>query len=375
MTQEQSDTLTHAPASTLASTPASALAGAIDCDVHPHVPGTKVLLPWLAPHWREQIADRSIHSLDSIAYPPNAPLSVRADFRKAGLGLETLQAQLFDQWGADRAILNCIYGVQLIHNADMAIAFTRALNDWIAHEWLAKDKRLFASIVLPMQDIEACVEEIERCAPNPQFVQALVLANGEATLGKRRFWPIYRALEKHNLPLGVHAGSSYHNPVTSLGWTNYYLEDYAAQSLGFQAQLASLVTEGVFVKHPGLKVVLLESGVSWLPGFIWRLSKFWRGVRREVPWVDRPPGDIIRDHVRMSVTPLDGPAEAQIIEKLIEQIQSEDFLLWSSDYPHWQFDGDARMPAGVPARLHEKIARINALATYPRIAATCVEPA
>lgn len=339
----------------------------IDCDVHPVVPSVKALLPWLDPNWCEQVVDRGILSLDSISYPPNSPLTVRADFRKGELNLAALTHQVFDKWGADRAILNCLYGVQLVHNTDMAIAFTRALNEWIAAEWLAKDARLAASIVLPMQDIEACVDEIAHFADNRQFVQVLALVNGEAPLGKRQFWPIWRAAEKFGLPLAIHAGSSYRHPVTSLGWTTYYVEDYVAQSLGFQAQLASLVTEGVFVKFPGLKVVLLESGVSWLPGFIWRLSKFWRGVRREIPWVDRPPGEIIRDHVRMSIQPLDSPEDGALVEKLIDQIQSDECFLYASDYPHWQFEGDAVMPPGVPAALHGKIMRDNPLATYRRL--------
>ncbi len=339
----------------------------IDCDVHPFVPSTKVLMPWLDANWQEQVVDRGIASLDPISYPPNSPLTVRSDFRKEGLDQAGTSRQIFERWGAERAILNCIYGVQLVHNTDMAIAFTRALNQWIAAEWLAKDKRFAASIVLPLQDIEACVDEIEFFAANRQFVQVLVLANGDAPLGKRQFWPIWRAAEKHGLPVGIHAGSSYRHPVTSLGWTHYYVEDYAAQALGFQAQLASLVTEGVFVKFPGLKVVLLESGVTWLPGFIWRLSKFWRGVRREIPWVDRPPGDIIRDHVRMSIQPFDGPDDGAFIDKVIDQIQSDDFLLYASDYPHWQFEGDEIMPKGIPASLHRKIMRDNPLATYSRL--------
>lgn len=342
----------------------------IDCDVHPTVPGMTALLPYLAPHWQEQVTDRGILSLDSIAYPPNLDFTARPDLRKKGLDFDGLTDQVFERWGADRAILNCIYGVQLVHNADMGIAFTRALNDWIQAEWLDRDPRLAASIVLPMQDTPACLEELDRLAHNQQFVQALVLANGEEPLGKRRYWPIWEKLEKIGIPLGVHAGSSYHNPVTTLGWTNYYIEDYAAQTFGFQAQLANLVTEGVFVKFPEMKVVLIESGVTWLPGFIWRLSKFWRGVRREVPWVDRPPGDIIRDNVRMTVQPLDAPEDAQALEKAINQIQSDEFLLYASDYPHWQFDGDAIMPPQIPASLHQKIMVDNPRATYTRLRET-----
>ena len=153
------------------------------------------------------------------------------------------------------------------------------------------------------------------------------------------YWPIYAAAEKHGLPIGIHAGSSFHHPVTSLGWNNFYIEDYVSQSFGFQAQVASLITEGVFVKFPKLKVVLIESGVSWAPPFLWRLTKFWRGMRSEVPWVDRAPWEIFRDHIRMTITPLDAPDTAETVAKIADHLHSDEILLYSSDYPHWQFDG------------------------------------
>ncbi len=108
-----------------------------------------------------------------------------------------------------------------------------------------------ASIVIPMQNTEYAVDEIERCAKDKRFVQVLVLAMQEVPLGRRHFWPIYAACERHGLPLGIHAGSAYRNPVTSLGWPTWYIEDYAAQAQGFQSQVASLITEGVLAKHPG----------------------------------------------------------------------------------------------------------------------------
>ena len=43
-------------------------------------------------------------------------------------------------------------------------------------------------------------------------------------------------------------------------------------------------------------------------------------------------------------------------------------LLYASDFPHWQFDGDEPMPAGIPAGLRRKILVENPIATYDRIA-------
>ena len=140
--------------------------------------------------------------------------------------------------------------MQLVYNEDMARAFHRALNDWIAKEWLDRDPRLRASIIVPMQNVEYAVDEIERCAKDQRFVQVMVLAMQETPLGRRHHWPIFAAAERHGLPIGIHAGSNYRNPVTSLGWPSHYVEDYTSQAQGFQSQVTSLITEGVFAKYP-----------------------------------------------------------------------------------------------------------------------------
>jgi uncharacterized protein len=346
-------------------------AGAIDCDIHPTVPGMKALAPYLDDFWRDSVEGRGINSLDSIAYPPNAPLTARPDWReKGGLAaaeVASVQRHVFDGFGAGLAILNCIYGVHLVLAEDMAAAFARAVNDWVAKEWLDKDARLRAAIVVPLQNVEYAVDEIERVAPDRRFVQILVPAMGEVPLGRRSLWPIYAAAERHGLPIGIHAGSAYRHPVTSLGWPTWYIEDYAAQSQGFQSQLVSLVTEGVFTKFPALTVVLIESGVTWLPPFLWRLAKFWRGLRTEVPWVDRSPTEIVRDHIRLTIQPLDGPGDPDEVARAVDHLGSDEMLLYASDFPHWQFDGEEPFPPGIPTALRRKICVDNPLATYPRL--------
>ncbi len=345
--------------------------GAIDCDVHPTVPDNKALLPYLDTFWRDSVVERGLTSLESISYPPKSPLTSRPEWRGkdgfAATDAGQLGAQVFDRWKSGTAIMNCLYGVHLLFSEDMAKAFCRAVNDWLIKEWLDRDPRLRASIVIPMQNVEYAVDEIERCAKDKRFVQVLVLAMQELPLGRRHFWPIYAACERHGLPLGIHAGSAYRNPVTSLGWPTWYIEDYASQSQGFQSQVASLIAEGVFAKHPALKVVLIELGVTWLPGFLWRFGKFWRGLRTEVPWVDRAPWEIVRDHFRLTIQPLDVPDDPHEVERAIEHLRSDDILLYASDFPHWQFDGDAAMPAGISPALQRKIAIDNPLATYVRL--------
>lgn len=343
----------------------------IDCDIHPAVGGTKDLLPYLEPYWRDMLQMRTAGQLDLASYPPGVPLTSRPDWRtesgRAGLTLERVQREALDGFGSRYAICNCLYGASACYNDDMAAALCRGINDWMAKEWLDRDPRLRASIVIPTENPELAAEEIERVAPDKRFVQVMVLNMGEMPLGRRHYWPIYKAAERFGLPVGIHAGSTYRHAPTSIGWPSYYIEDYVAQSQTFGAQVASLVTEGVFGKFPGLKVVLIESGFTWLPSFMWRLDKTWQALRVEVPWVTRFPFDIVREHVRMTLQPVDGPPDPKAVLRVIEQMDSDEMLLFSTDYPHWQFDGDEVLPAGLPESLRRKILVENPLATYSRL--------
>jgi predicted TIM-barrel fold metal-dependent hydrolase len=349
--------------------------GAVDCDVHVAVPGLGVLVPYLDDYWRERVSLQQLERLDlSItSYPPTAPLSGRADWRPAkgppGSDLALLQS-LLDRYGTRFAILNCLWGATSLFAEDMAAAFCRAANDWVAEQWLDRDPRLRASIMVPSQNPELAAAEIEHRARDPRFVQVLLLAGLDMPLGRRLYWPIHRAAEKYGLPIGVHAGSTYRHPPSASGWPSYLLEDYVSNTQLFAAQLASLVSEGVFAKFPALKVVLMESGFTWLPPFAWKFNKTWRGVRAEVPWVAKPPFDVIRDHVRLTMQPTDAPDDPATVRALIEQLGSDELLLFASDFPHWQFDGDDVLPPGLDDDLLRKILIDNPLATYSRLKET-----
>jgi uncharacterized protein len=345
----------------------------IDCDIHPAVPNFAVLLPYLDSHWRETVLARGIDRLDFdlTCYPATAPLSGRPDWRSAwghpGSDLAQLRRQALDHFDSRIAICNVVHGVQGLFNADMAAAFCRAINDWLAAEVLACDQRLRASIVIPWQDVALSVAEIERRASDPRFVQVMMLVQGEIPLGRRQWWPVYEAAQRHNLPIGIHAGSIYRHAPTPTGWPSSYLADYVAYGNAFEPALLSLIAEGVFVRFPSLKIVLLESGVTWLPAFIWRANKTWRGTRTETPWVRHPPGHYVREHVRLTIQPLDVPPDADILGTIIEQLASDKLLLFATDYPHWHYDGDDVLPASFSRALAPRILYENALDTYPRL--------
>jgi predicted TIM-barrel fold metal-dependent hydrolase len=123
----------------------------------------------------------------------------------------------------------------------------------------------------------------------------------------------------------------------------------------------------VFNKFPTLKVVFLESGWTWLPPLLWRMAKYWYGLRFEIPWADRSPTEVVRDQVRFSLTPTDAPPDADRLRRLFDHLGSDELQLFSTDFPHAQYEGTEVFPPGFDATLRDKLGNANVLATYPRI--------
>lgn len=342
----------------------------IDCDIHNVVPGVRALFPYLSAHWREHITNTLFKGPVDTAYPRNVPTTARpgsvpADKRPAGSDLDLLRSQILDTLDVEIGILCCTYEVESLRNPDAAVALARAVNDWQIAEWLDKEPRLRASIVVPSQIPHLAAQEIDRVAGHPGFVQVFLPVRSHHPYGNRLYHPMWEAIARHNLVAGIHFGGAPGNPPTPSGWPSYYFEEYAGMAQVFQSQLVSIVAEGVFDQFPRLRVALIEGGFTWLPSFLWRFDKEWRNLRRLVPWVKRPPSAYIKEHVRLTLQPLDSPPSPHYVVQVIEQLGSDDLLMYSTDYPHLHdADPERVLLPFLPAPLAEKIRRENARAFY-----------
>jgi predicted TIM-barrel fold metal-dependent hydrolase len=364
--EEMEDALT---AATALDQPRSARL-AIDCDIHPAVPSVELLMPYLSAYWREQIHQSGFKGPIDNPYPPSAATSARPDLPEAHSGsvaeqLRAMRAHVLRPQQTACGILNCAYAVHSLHNPDAAAAMASAVNDWLAAEWLDAEPRLRGSLVVPSQYPELAAREIDRLGGHPGFVQVLLPVRAEAPYGNRRFHPLFAAAARQKLVVGVHFGGAPGNPPTPVGWPSFYLEEYAGMASVFQSQLLSMVSEGLFDRFPTLRVTLIESGCTWLPSLMWRFDKEWKGLRREVPWVRRPPSEYIREHVRLTLQPFDAPPGPEQLPRLIDRLGSEEMLLFASDYPHMHDDSpEAPLPAMPTEALARKIFYDNASALY-----------
>ena len=121
---------------------------------------------------------------------------------------------------------------------------------------------------------------------------------------------------------------------TPSGWPTYYMQEHYAATTGMQNTLTSLVFEGVLERFPKLKVVLIEGGFAWAPALCWRMDKHWERMRKEVPHLKRPPSEYVREHCWFTTQPIEEPETTAHLADII----GWDLLMFSTDYPHWDFD-------------------------------------
>lgn len=346
------------------------MTGIVDCDVHNVVGPVATLEPYLDDHWREVIATSQFAGPTDQAHPPNLATSRRDDLAAVdgaapGRTLRSVQGQLLDALRVETAILSCDYGVESVRNPDAAAALATAVNDWQVAEWLDPEPRLRAAIVLAAQRPEGAVVEIERRAGDPRFVAVYLPVRSPVPYGNRMWWPLWEAIEARGLVAELHFGGSPGVPPTAAGWPTSWLEEHVDMASAYQSQLTSLVAEGVFDRFPGLRIALIESGFGWLPAFMWRFDKGWRGLRREVPWTTRLPSEYVRDHVRVALQPVDGPPDPAGLQRVVEQLGSEAMLMFSSDYPHRHTEeGREAVPSGLGVALTRRLLTDNAREHY-----------
>lgn len=349
-----------------ADTGTAAQLGLIDADIHPRNPLRRDLAPHASAYWAEMFEYRSIDRLELMSQPESIGLHRHASGAEANATPEAIARLHLDPEAVSIGVLNVLSGAHAAYDPYLAAALCEATNRWIAASWLDADPRLRASAVLPFIHPEAAAQELQRLAQDRRFVSVLTPLMGEKPLGRREYWPIYRAMSEQGFALAIHPGSTYRHAPTQSGFLSYRVEEAALAPQAFASQVASLVAEGVFSEFPDLQVVLLDCGISWLPSLMWRMTKDWKGVRLEVPWIKDAPGDIIARHVRMTTQAADLPDDEDMIRRILDQFDAGSMLIHGSDFPR-PHAGGAGLPGWLPTPLRSAVARDTARRTFARL--------
>ena len=360
----------------------------IDCDVHPIMRGGMAdLRPYLSrPAQRRLGLDQrrslsTIGTREAVSVPRNMlyvnTSGVLRDDARApdgsapGADPAFTAEQLLDGNGIDRAVLigGEVLGLGAMPDPDAAAMISSAYNDWLAATWLAADNRYRGYLVVGPQDPVLAAGEIRRAAQDERFV-GVFLPLTNILMGQRHYYPIYDAAAEIGLPVAVHPNSGEGifrtSPPMAGGTPTYYVEWHSGLSQIFQANVISLICHGVFERFPGLRVIITEGGLAWVPDVMWRLDKNVKGLRDEVPWMKRLPSEYLVDHVRFTTQPMPEPRRRSHLHTLLEIVRAERTLMFSSDYPHWDFDDPRHVLTTLPAEIGDRVKAQNAIETYGR---------
>jgi predicted TIM-barrel fold metal-dependent hydrolase len=199
------------------------------------------------------------------------------------------------------------------------------------------------------------------------MVQVLMASGSSRLFGQRFFYPIYEAAQRNGLPIAVHPGTEGAGTAgspTPAGRPSRYMEWHNILPINYMAHINSLVCEGVFEKFPDLKFVGIEGGVAWLPHLMWRMDKNYKALRSTTPWLKQLPSQYIRQHVRLTSQPIEEPENDDHILQIFEMIDAKNILMFSSDYPHWDFDNPKMALPPLKGEMKERIMAGNAAELY-----------
>jgi hypothetical protein len=187
-----------------------------------------------------------------------------------------------------------------------------------------------------MEDPPSAAAEIRRRGADRRFVQVLFMGRAQEPMGRRKYWPIYEACAETGVHVASHAFGAYGHPITGAGHASFYIEDHTSPPQAIQANITSMVVEGVFDRFPSLKLISVENGFGWMPSLLWRLDASWTMLRAEVPHLVRRPSEIVRERVWLSTQPIEEPHRPEQLLQLLDHYGDlRDHLMLASDYPHW----------------------------------------
>lgn len=172
---------------------------------------------------------------------------------------------------------------------DLAARAFRTINEDLAQLVHSHPDRFVGLGAVPLQDTEAAVAELERCATELGFrgVEIGTHVEGEE-LSSPRLAPFWEAVEELELVVFIHP--------TGFTQPDRFTEHYFYNTIGHPLEeticAGRLIFDGVMERHPDLKIVFAHGG-GFLPAYTGRLDHAYEAredVRQGLP---RPPSDYL----------------------------------------------------------------------------------
>jgi predicted TIM-barrel fold metal-dependent hydrolase len=278
---------------------------------------------------------------------PSAGFLTRVSTEKAEMDdLRTPAAirRAMELLGVDRVVLSPGQNLRLsfVHHDELASALMRAYNEWLLDTILDEDPGLTGSMVVAPQQPEAAADEIRRRADEDQLVSVMLPTAGALPpLGREHYFPIYEAAEAADMPVLMHnAGNGLMaNFPHHWRWTKRYIDVHVPlHGAEHMWNLSTMLTNGVPELFPDLNFVAEEAGLGWIPYFLRRYDHEIHGKRRDAPRLEKRPSEYVYDQFYFTSQPVEGANDPEYVASIIDLFDGQTNLMFSSDYPHPDFD-------------------------------------
>ena len=217
----------------------------------------------------------------------------------------------------------------------MEVLLGRAHNRWMVENLLKTDNRIKSMLYLPISDPVASLKVIEEFGEEPGVIGFMVTSVRNKAIQENQYMKVYAALEERGLPLAFHGGYYWHEPAMAL-FNQFVGMHCVAFVLWNLVHLVNWVLNGLPERFPKLKVIWLESGLSWIPFIMQRLDSEYMLRSSEAPALKRLPSEYIRE-MFFSSQPMERH-NLEALELTMKMMKAETQLLYASDWPHQDFD-------------------------------------
>jgi len=217
----------------------------------------------------------------------------------------------------------------------MEVLLGRAHNRWMVENLLKADNRIKSMLYLPISDPVASLKVIEEFGEEPGVIGFMVTSVRNKAIQENQYMKVYAALEERGLPLAFHGGYYWHEPAMAL-FNQFVGMHCVAFVLWNLVHLVNWVLNGLPERFPKLKVIWLESGLSWIPFIMQRLDSEYMLRSSEAPALKRLPSEYIRE-MFFSSQPMERH-NLEALELTMKMMKAETQLLYASDWPHQDFD-------------------------------------
>ena len=218
---------------------------------------------------------------------------------------------------------------------EMEVLLGRAYNRWLEERLLPGDERIKSFMYLPFNDPEAALQTVEDFSEVKGSVGFTITSARYKPVHHNQYMKLYAALEERGMPLCFHAG--YYWQDSSMSLLNRFIGMHAlAFVLCNLVHMTNWVLNGLPERFPKLKTIWIESGLAWIPFLMQRLDHEYMMRTSEAPLLRKAPSEYMRKMYYTS-QPMETD-HPKAMELTFEMINAETQLLYSSDWPHWDFD-------------------------------------